>query len=383
MFSVPVMTPTSTVKRKSTRRKFLKSAAVLAGGGPWIVRDAFSSSGELNVMMWSDHLPRTFVDGFVKETGIKLRHLPYGSNEELLNKVTAIAGRGYDLVEPTALRALQWQGLDMLQPFDLNRVQVGRYDRDMLGRSRQHWTWNDKLFHLPYFWGTEGLSWETTMWGRPYEELSYGNLWGEEVQGRVMGRPHSMMLGMGLYLDRIGKLPSNRMLDAYKDESAMHRIWSEITTFAVENKKRVKMFWNDADTQKAGFLNNGVVLGQTWDGPANALKAAGRAISYMAPQEGALAWMDGLCLLKGAKNTEQAYAFLEYTTRPEVAAQLASETGYNVVVAGADKHLTMEAKNNFVASYPDNALQNLWWWQPEPPWYAAGRSEYRDQYLAA
>lgn len=380
---MPVVKSFSSVKSRSARRTFLKTSAAVVGCGPWIVREALSSSGELHVMMWSDHLPRAFVEGFEKTTGIKLNHYPYGSNEELLNKAVAIDGRGYDLVEPTALRALQWRNLGLLQPFDLNRLKIDAYKPEMLDRSVENWTWDDKLYHLPFFWGTEGLSWETSMWGRTYDELSYGNLWGDEVQGRVMGRPHSMMLGIGLYLDRIGELPSNRMLDAYKDEDNMRRIWSDITKFAIQNKSRVKMFWNDAETQKAGFLDNGVILGQTWDGPANALKNLGRPIRFMAPQEGALAWVDGVSLLKAAKNVPQAYAFLEYASRPDVAGMLASESGYNPVIKEAEHHLSKRARENFDSAYPQDALQNLWWWQPEPPWYAAARSEYSDQYLAA
>jgi len=370
-------------KRASTRRSFLKASALAVGGAPWIAREALSSSGELHVMMWSDHLPRKFVDGFEASTGIKLRHYPYGSNEQLINKTTAISGRGFDMIEPTALRALQWRDLDLLQPFDMNRVEVDRYDAKMLERSLQSWTWDEGVFHLPFLWGTEALSWNTSMWDRAYEDLSYGNLWDDDVRGRVMARPHSMMLGIGLYLDRIGKLPSNRMLDAYKNEDNMRRIWSEIMTFAIDHKRRVKMFWNDAETQKAGFLDNGIVLGQTWDGPANALRAQGHAIKFMAPQEGAMAWMDGVSLLKSAKNTEQAYAFLEYASRPDVAGMLASESGYNPVVKGTTDLLSDWAKTNFATAYPKGALENLWWWQPEPPWYAAVREEYRDQFIAA
>ncbi len=380
---MPVKDKCSQIEISKPRRTFLKATGLALASGPWIVRDAFSSSGELNVMMWSDHLPRNLVKGFENSTGIKLRHYPYGSNEELLNKTVAIGGRGFDLIEPTALRALQWRELDLLQPFDMNKVSSGRYSPKMLERSLQNWTWHNKVYHLPFFWGTEALSWETSKWERSYEQLSYGNLWDEEMRGQVMGRPHSLMLGIGLYLDRIGKLPSNRMLDAYKDETAMRRIWSEITTFAIENKNRIKLFWNDVDTQKAGFVDNGVVLGQTWDGPANALRLEGRSIQFMAPQEGALAWMDGLSLLKGAHNTEQAYAFLDYTSRPEVAGQLASETGYHPVITGANEHLSEQAKTSFQSAYPKDALEKLWWWQPEPPWYAAARSEFRDQYLAA
>jgi spermidine/putrescine transport system substrate-binding protein len=381
--ALPVQTKQASTRNKKSRRRFLKAAGTALATGPWIVRDAFSSSGELNVMMWSDHLPANIINGFEKSTGIKIRHHPYGSNDELLNKTMAIAGRGFDLIEPTALKALQWKDLNLLQPFDMNKAPYARYKADMLGRSLENWTWKGKVYHLPFIWGTEALSWETTKWNSSYDQLSYGDLWAEDVFGRVMGRPHSLMLGIGLYLDRIGEIPSNRMLDTYKNEKTMRRIWSEITEFAIQNKNRLKVFWTDVDTQKSGFVDNGVVLGQTWEGPASTLRSEGRTIQFMAPQEGALAWMDGMALLKNAKNVEQVYAFLDYTARPDVAGQLASEIGYHPVVVGAEKYLSDNAKTNFQIAYPDNALENLWWWQPEPPWYAVARSEFRDQYLAA
>ena len=85
-----------------SRRRALKlalGAASAVAMGPWIVRDALSSSGELHTMMWSDYFPKDFVAGFEKETGIKLHHISYGSNEELLNKAKAVKGNGFDLYE--------------------------------------------------------------------------------------------------------------------------------------------------------------------------------------------------------------------------------------------------------------------------------------------
>ena len=372
--------------KQRTRRGALKlalGAVSAAAMGPWIIRDARSSSGDLNVMMWSDYFPKNFISGFEKETGIKLRHISYGSNEELLNKAKAVKGGGFDLIGPTVARAGQWKPLEILQPFDMKRVPTERINKNMLSRSLEHWSWDNKLYHLPYFWGTEALAWRTDGWEQTYEKLSYGDLWLPELQGKVMGRPHSMMLGIGLYLDRIGKISSNRMLDAYKDEEKMRRIWGEITKFAIANKPSIKLFWDDSETQKRGLLKNGVILGQTWDGPAIALKNAGHAINYMAPQEGALAWMDGLSIPKGAQNFDQIYAFLDYIYRPIVGGNLASETGYNSVTMGAEKHLTAMAYKNYQDAYPGDALENLWWWPPELPWYAAARNEFRDRFVAA
>ncbi len=91
-------------------------AVSAAAVGPWIIKDARSSSGELHIMMWSDYFPKSFIYGFDKKTGIKLHHISYGSNEELPNKAKAVKGNGCDLVGLTALRALQWKPLDTLQP---------------------------------------------------------------------------------------------------------------------------------------------------------------------------------------------------------------------------------------------------------------------------
>jgi spermidine/putrescine transport system substrate-binding protein len=198
-----------------------------------------------------------------------------------------------------------------------------------------------------------------------------------------MGRAYSMMNGIGLYLDHTGKLHSNRMLDAYEDEDSMRRVWDKVTKIAIAHKAWIKLLWNDAETQVNGFLRNGVVLGQTWDGPANRLKNEGRPIAYMAPREGALAWLDGLSLTAQAKNVEQAYAFLDFIYRPQNGALLTNESGYNNVCVGSVDHLSPQARDNFNQAYPGDALSRLWWWPPTPVWYARLRDEYQDKFIGA
>jgi spermidine/putrescine transport system substrate-binding protein len=333
-------------------------------------------------MMWSDYLPAPFKDKFEKESGVTIKHTPYGSNEELINKIKATRGRGFDLISPTNDRTGQWQDLDLLQTFDMNRVPTDKVIDSMLKISAG-FSWDGKPRHLPYVWGTEALAWRTDKWSRDYADLSYGDLWADDMKGKVMGRPHSLMAGIGLYLDRAGILPSNRMLDAYKDEENMRRIWSEITKFAVEHKPWLKQFWNDADGQINGFMQNDVVLGQTWDGPPLKLKADGKPVTFMAPQEGAFTWLDGLSIPVGAKNLDAVYEFIKFSYDPANAGLLANETGYNATVKGADQHLTEASKKNFQEAYPGDALDKLWPWPPTPSWYAEIRAEYRDKFVAA
>ena len=187
--------------------------------------------------------------------------------------------------------------------------------------------------------------------------LSYGSLWDEGVKGHVQGRPHSILLGIGLWMDGNGKLPTNRMLDAFKDEETFKKIYDQILPIAIANKPWIKQFWDSADNTKSGLMENDVWIGQTWDGPPLALKKEGKPVSYQAPKEGAIAWIDGIAMIKAAKNVDQIYALLNYLHTPEVSALLADGSGYNPVVTGADALTSDAFKKNFQEAYPGNALQ--------------------------
>src|SRR5688572_30684208 len=58
-----------------SRRTVLKTGAAVAGAvaAPAIVSPrVLASSGEVNILMWSDYLPASFADSFTQKTGIKI-----------------------------------------------------------------------------------------------------------------------------------------------------------------------------------------------------------------------------------------------------------------------------------------------------------------------
>jgi len=389
MKKVTILTPAQETMRAAllSRRTLLKSAAAIGAVGltaPLVTRNALSSSGELNLLMWSDEFPDPVIPNFEKASGIKVNQTPFSQNEEQINKLQATGGEGFDLCQPTRDRAVQFKELGVLGPFDMNRVKnSGNLIPSMLEGSTSIWTWDGGLYHLPHCWGSEAISWRTDLWKGDPATLSYGSLWEEGVKGHVQGRPHSLLLGIGLWMDGTGKLPTNRMLDAFKDEENFKKIYDQILPVAIEHKAWIKQFWDSADNTKSGLMENDVWIGQTWDGPALSLKKAGKPVAYQAPKEGAITWIDGLAMMKVAKNVDQIYAFLEYLQTPEAAAAVAEGSGYNPVVTGADAFLSDVAKKNFQEAYPGDSLKNLWQRPPEPSWFGELRTQYADKYKSA
>jgi len=376
-----------------TRRTMLKGAAAagaVAGIGPWYVRDALSSSGELNILNWDDELPNKpdlkfpVIAKFEAKTGIKVNTTPFSQNEEQINKLQATGGAGFDLCQPTRDRAPQFKDLDLLQPFDQKKLKnLGNIVPSFVDAARSVWEWDGGLHWLPHCWGSEAISWRTDKTTLDYKTLSFGTLWEDKYKGHVQGRPHSLLLGIGLWMDHTGKLPSNRMQDAFKDEDSMKKIYDQLLPFAIAHKPWIKQFWDSADNTKSGLLQNDVVIGQTWDGPALNLKKAGEKVSYMAPQEGAITWIDGWAMTKAAKNSEQAYAWIEFLHTAEAAAGVAEGSGYNPIITGADALLSDAAKKAFQEAYPADALKKLWHRVPEPTWFAELRTQYADKFKAA
>jgi spermidine/putrescine transport system substrate-binding protein len=370
-----------------SRRTMLRSAVATGAIGlsaPLFSRNAFSSSGELNLLMWSDEFPDPVIPNFEKATGIKVNQTPFSQNEEQINKLQATGGEGFDLCQPTRNRAPQYKDVQALAPFDMNKVKnLSALVPSMLESSTSLWTWEDGLYHLPHCWGSEAISYRTDLYKGDLANLSYGSLWQDDVKGHTQGRGHSFLLGIGLWWDGSGKMPTNRMLDGYKDEAAFKKVWDPILAFAIEHKSWVKQFWDSADNTKSGLMENDVWIGQTWDGPPLSLKKDGKPVNYTSPKEGAIVWLDGLSLMKASKNQDQAYEFINYLMTPEVSAQVAEGSGYNPVVTGADALTSDAFKKNFQEAYPGDALKNVWHWPAEPTWYSEIRSQYVDQFKAA
>ena len=128
------------------RRAVLKGgvgAGVILAAPAIISSKARASSGEINILMWSDYLPETFTGAFEKATGIKINFTGIGSNEEIVNKLKATKGRGFDIVSPTNNRSLQWQPLELLQPFDTARMDMSAVNPAMAKIGTTDWAFEE------------------------------------------------------------------------------------------------------------------------------------------------------------------------------------------------------------------------------------------------
>ena len=142
------------------------------------------------------------IPNFEKASGIKINQTPFSQNEEQINKLQATGGEGFDLCSPTINRAPQYKDLNVLAPFDTNKLtNASNILPSMMEGANKLWTWEDGQYYMPHCWGSEAISYRTDLYKGDPTQLSYGSLWDEDVKGHVQGRPHSYLLSIGLWWD--------------------------------------------------------------------------------------------------------------------------------------------------------------------------------------
>ena len=369
------------------RRTILKGAAATAGlslAAPFVSKTyAQGSSGQVNIFAWAGYLNDDILAAFEKATGIKANYTPYGTNDELLNQLRANNGAGFDIIWPTVDRVPNYVEFGLVQPIDETKVEVERCLPSAWSNSANLGAVIDgKRYQVPADWGTEAVAFDREKQPLEYGAASYGDIWKPESAGKATVRAHSSLVGLGLWLEAEGKLP-RPILDAFKTPEAQVEIFDVIVAEAIARKGNIVQFWSNENEAQGAFRVNGATIGQTWDSTAAALGKEGLPVGFIAPKEGALAWMEGVSIPVGAANLDQAYAFINWFLTPEAGAAYSNATSINSTAVGAADLLSDEAKAFFAAAYPGDALDRLWWWPVQESWYVAKRNEYQDKFLSA
>ena len=342
-----------------TRRSALKAVAAVGAGvlaSPAIVREARSSSGQLNFMGWAGYDFKAAFEDFTKTTGIKMNFTEQPEQDTFVAQAKLAKGKGlFDICEPTADRVANWIEQDLVQPWNEKKIALDTVTPALLeGAAASLEVVGGKRYLTPSCWGTEAITFNTQEAPQKYGELSLSVLWDPKYEGKVTVRPHSGLAALGRWLDTQGKLP-HPFLDSYKDEN----------------------------TAQGAFRANGCVVGQTWDSSAFMLKQDGVPVSYLAPKEGAFAWMQGMILFKDAKNVEQAEAFIRWLNGAKGSALWGTAFTANPCGKGSVDLLAQAVKDQYNSAFPSDALSKLWWWPSSQSWYLGVRNEYADKFQAS
>ena len=135
--------------------KFKHIPAFVAGSAFALMASISMAQAEkLVIATWDAYTPKDMVEKFKAATGIDLELTLHATNEEIMGKVTASGGAGYDIIFVSSPFAEALHKLDMLAPIDHAKIPnfANLYPE---ANQLQHDPGN--TYSVPYTWGTTGL----------------------------------------------------------------------------------------------------------------------------------------------------------------------------------------------------------------------------------
>src|ERR1700691_2821444 len=110
---------------------------------------------KLRLITWADYAPAEVIAQFKQETGIQVE-VTLSNNEEIISKLRATGGAGYDLAQPSQDRITGVQReFGIYKPIDLTKIKLEQFQPQFLDIVRKNTTMDGKVFALPYLWGTD------------------------------------------------------------------------------------------------------------------------------------------------------------------------------------------------------------------------------------
>jgi spermidine/putrescine transport system substrate-binding protein len=261
-----------------------------------------TDSKTINIFSWGDILDPAIIANFEKETGIKVRMSYYASNEELIVKMKATRGDGYDLIIPSDYAVNILVQDNLLRPIDKKSLNfLDEINPNLLG----HHFDPDNTYSIPLEWELFGFGIDK----RYVEKNQLFPSWKLIFDKRVIDYKISMtndpieatsFASFYLYGNR-------QSLDSVQIE--------EVKNLLIQQKSWVEAYANFRGDYFLATGNCPVVVASSsyiWK-----TMRQFPFVSFVTPKEGTFIAIENIAIPAAAKNEQLTYQFINYLFRHE------------------------------------------------------------------
>jgi putrescine transport system substrate-binding protein len=299
----------------------------------------------VNVYNWNDYIDETTLEAFTKETGIKVNYDIFDSNEVVTTKILT-GNSGYDVIVPTMYTHARLIAAGAMDQLDKSKIPnlagipsafLKNLEVDDPGNAHT----------VPYMWAPNAIGVNVA-----------------EVEKRI-GKPIPASLDLLLkpeYSDKIAEC-GIAILDSAEDIIPMTLAYLGKNPNSAEDadfkaaidtltpvRKNIRRFTSG---DYIGPLANGDICmavgygGDLFQAKARAEEAkAGVVIDVLIPKEGTPIAVDAFGIPKDAKNKAEAHAFIDFMSRPDMAAKNTNFTSFATPVEAAKPLIDPAIANN-------------------------------------
>ncbi|WP_299654932.1 extracellular solute-binding protein [uncultured Tateyamaria sp.] len=311
----------------------------------------------LRLLTWGGYAPEEVIAKFEAETGHTVE-VTTSNNEEMIAKLRATNGGGFDLAQPSQDRITSAQEeFGIYKPIDMSKVNAELFIPSMLDATAGNTTFDGEVYGLPHVWGTSGLVVNTAQAG---DVQDYTDLCDASVAGKVsyrLKRPTLIGFAYSMGLDPFA---------AYNDTAKYQDILNQVEAKLTDCKPNVKTYWGGGDEIKNLLRSGEVVASMAWDTGGWQLNADNPDITFVAPASGALGWIDTFVLPARGRADDAAYDWINFVMRPDIAAMITNTAGNFTAAVDGDAGVSADLKARYQGSFDQSAIDNIKWYPPVP-----------------
>lgn len=288
---------------------------------------------------WGDYMDESLLDEFTEKTGYEVVVDYFSTNEDMYVKLKQ-GGCDYDVVCPSDYMIERMINEDMLLPLDHSVIQMPEllpvlHDLDYDP---------DNRYSVPYFWGTLGLIYDTSVIHKPI--TGYADLWDEQYRDLII-MPNNQRDAIAIALKYLGySMNSTDLEELAEAEAAL-----------IEQKHLVYAYLGDEARDM--MLAGNAPLGVVYNGDAFLMCDENENFAYVIPQEGTNLWVDAWVVPKNAQHPQAAMELIHFLSQPEIAAANAEYVyGYATPFAEANALQDEMFRDSPIVMPPMELLEN-------------------------
>lgn len=322
-----------------------------------IFTSATVSAETLKLLTWKGYAPKALIEKFEKQTGIEVE-VTYSNNEEMIAKLRATRGSGFDLAQPSQDRISSVQAkYKIYQPMDYSKIKSEQIIDSMLSAVKNNTKVGDDSYAAPFCYGTSGLvvNKKAAPNAKDYDALMDTN-----YKGRIsyrLKRPTLIAMAFAKGDDPFAK---------YSDVAAYTELMEGVGEDLIAAKHLVKNYWANGDALLELMRNGEVNVAMAWDNGGWKLHEQNPDIDFVAPTSGALGWIDTFAIPAKAKNVDGAYKWINFMLEAENAAYFTNQEKYGTASKDAAQYLDAKIRDNFERSFSKADIDNIKWYPPVP-----------------
>ena len=320
--------------------------------------DEIQLADELSVYNWAEYIDEEKIVEYEETYGVDIIYDTFASNEDLLAKLQAGA-EGYDVIFPSDYMVSIMIDLGLLATIDTNDIpNFANIDPQFVGAPFDP----NNEYCVPYQWGTTGIGYQAT---NEFFAENPPDSWAYVFEPELLEQYADQGINV---LNDPRELPGSALIYlGYDPNTTNPNELNEARDLILAAKPYWKTF-NSEDYDNTLLIPGEVTLTQGWSGDvANAYwntyddETEDGEWYYSIPTEGAVKWLDNICITASSEEYDTAVHFMNYLLDAEVGAAITNFTYYASPNLAAQEFILPEILEDESIYPPADVQEKLVW----------------------